>query len=97
MSAGVHPPRLFWIPLRVLLVTVLFGLMTFAVSLLLGILGTVVWAGLHHAPLNLTVVYRRFAPVAAGMVAGVALVSTAVVEVRHYRQARALAAIERMG
>ena len=91
-----HQPRASLIPLRVLLVTGIFTLLSFAISLLLGILGMVGWAALHHATPKLTLVYRYFAPPIAGVIGLVALVVATVLEVRHYRQAKALAAIERM-
>jgi uncharacterized BrkB/YihY/UPF0761 family membrane protein len=92
-----HKPRWFWIPVRVLLVTFLVTLLCFAISLLLGILGVVIGAKLHHTHPNLTLAYRLVAVPAATMVGAVILVSSIVLEVRHYRQARALAEIERAG
>jgi hypothetical protein len=96
MRPTSQSPRLLWVPVRILLVTVLFTLLAFAISLLLGILGTVAWAGLHHVPPDLTLIYRHFAPAIAAAVAVIVLVVAGVLEVRHYRQARALAAIERI-
>lgn len=92
-----HKPRWFWIPVRVLLVTFLVTLLAFAVSLLLGILGIVIGAKLHHIHPNLALAYRLVAVPAAAMVGAVILVSSIVLEVRHYRQAKALAEIERAG
>jgi hypothetical protein len=92
-----HKPRWFWIPVRVLLVTFLVTLLSFAVSLLLGILGVVIGAKLHHTRPNLALAYRLVAVPAAAMVGAVILVSSIVLEVRHYRQAKALAEIERAG
>jgi len=89
-------PRLFLIPFRVLLITGIFTLLSFAISLFLGILGMVAWAALHHTTPNLTLVYRHFAPPIAGGIGLIALIAAFVVEIRHYRQAKALAAIERM-
>lgn len=90
-------PRWFWIPLRVLLVTFLLTLLTFAVSLLLGILVTVAGAWLRGEHPNMPMAYRHFAAPVAAVVACVLLITVAVVEVRRYRQARALAQIERAG
>lgn len=90
-------PRWYLIPVRVLLVTFLVTLLSFAVSLLLGILGIVIGAKLHHIHPNLTLAYRLVAAPAAGMVGAVILISSIVLEVRHYRQAKALAEIERAG
>jgi len=90
-------PRWFMIPVRVLLVTFLMTLLSFSISLLLGILGVVAGAKARGASPNLTVAYRLIALPAAGVVGGVVLVSAIVLEVRHYRQAKALAEIERAG
>ena len=98
MPTGKVParsPRWFWIPLRVLLVTFLLTLLSFAISLLLGILGTVTAAWLRGVRPNMRMAYLHFAAPVAAVVAVVVLVWTAVVEVRQYRQAKALAGIER--
>jgi len=94
-QARPHKPRWFLIPVRVFLVTFLMTLLSFAISLLLGILGVVVGARLRGIAPNLTLAYRLIAVPAAGVVASVVLVLSAVIEVRHYRQAKALAEIER--
>ncbi len=90
-----HRPRWIYIPLRVLLVTFLLTLLSFAVSLMLGILGTVIAARLRGLHPNMTNAYRQVAaPIAA--VAGVAvLISMIVLEVRRYQREKALTAIER--
>ncbi len=88
-------PRWFWIPVRVLLVTFLLTLLSFAVSLLLGILGLVIGAKIRGATPNMTFAYRHIALPAAAMVGAVVLVSAISLEIRHYRQAKALAEIER--
>jgi len=92
-----HKPRWFLIPVRVFLVTFLMTLLSFAISLLLGILGVLVGARLRGTAPNLTLAYRLIAVPAAGVVASIVLVSSVVLEVRHYRQAKALAEIERAG
>jgi hypothetical protein len=96
-QAPVHNPRWFYIPVRVLLVTFLLTLLSFALSLLVGILGTVIRARLRGLHPNMTVAYWHIAIPVAAVVGAVALVSTAALEIRHYRQAKALAAIERAG
>jgi hypothetical protein len=89
-------PRWYWIPLRVLLMTFLLTLLAFAASLLLGILGLVIAGRLRGFHPNMTMAYRYVAlPVAAG-VGAVVFVSACVVEIRQYRQAKALAEIERI-
>jgi ABC-type sulfate transport system permease component len=91
----IRNPRWFWIPARVLLFTFLCSLLAFAVSLLLGILGVIVGARLRSDTPNITIAYREIALPAALMVAGIVLVSTVFMEVRHYRQSKALAEIAR--
>ena len=94
-KAPVRNPRWFWIPARVLLFTFLCSLLAFALSLLLGILGVIVGARLRHGTPNMTIAYRDVALPGALLVGGVALVSSIFMEVRHYRQSKALAEIER--
>ena len=77
------------------LVTFLLTLLSFAISLLLGILGVVVGAKLRGITPNLAIAYRIFAVPIAAVVGSVVLVSAIVLEVRHYRQAKALAEIVR--
>jgi hypothetical protein len=90
-------PRWTGIPLRVLAVTVLLTLMAFAIALLLGILGTVVYSKVAHVAPNLTFAYRHLAfPFAIG-VGAIVFVLSLTMEVRHYRQRKALAGIERAG
>ena len=89
-------PRPLLIPFRILLITFLATLLSFAVSMFLGILGTIAWAALHHAKPNLTLVYRHFAPPIAIVIGVIVLVAATIHEVRYYRQAKALAAIERL-
>lgn len=95
MAKVPRNPRWFWIPARVLLFAFLCTLLAFAVSLLLGILGVILGARLRGGTPNLTIAYREIALPAALMVGGIVLVSTVFMEVRHYRQSKALAEIER--
>jgi hypothetical protein len=98
MPQRIHgpAPRWYTIPVRVLLVTFLGTLLVFAVSLLLGILGTVVVAMHRGVHPNMTATYRNVAlPVA--LVAGtIIFVLALITEIRHYRQSRTLAAIARV-
>jgi hypothetical protein len=89
-------PRWHWIPLRVLPVTFLLTLLSFAVSLLFGILVLVIAARLRGVHPNMSTAYRHVALPVAAAVGVIALISASVVEVRHYRQAKALAEIERI-
>lgn len=88
-------PRWYVIPLRVLLLTFLLTLLTFAISLFLGILGTVISARLRGLHPNMTLAYRHVALPIALAAGAVALIVTTVLEIRNYRQSRALAQIAR--
>ncbi len=99
MSAGnirVPPPRWYLIPVRVLLITFLLTLLSFAVGLFLSIIGLVIVAKAAGTSLNMTHAYRHMALPFAAVVAFAVLVSASVVEVRRYRQAKTLASIERL-
>jgi uncharacterized membrane protein YbhN (UPF0104 family) len=95
-AALVREPRWYAIPLRVGFVTFLLTLLSFAISLLLGILGIVLLARMHRETPNLALAYRHVAFPVALFVGAVVLVSSLVMEVRHYRQSKALARMERM-
>ncbi len=99
MSANKPPatnPGWYLIPPRVLLVTFLLTLLAFAVSLLLGILGVVFAARFRGFHPNMATAYRHIALPAAALVGAIVLISASVIEIRHYRQAKALAEIERI-
>lgn len=90
-----HPfPRWYLVPVRVLVVTFLCALLGFAVSLLLGILGVVVRGRIRGVHPNLTSAYRAIAIPAAAAISGVVLIAATVVEIRRYRQVKALQKIE---
>lgn len=84
-----------WLPVRVLLITLLLTLLSFAISLLFGITGTFIAAKLRGVVPDMRLAYRYVAfPI--GAVVGVAtLLGSAVTEVRHYRRNKTLAGIER--
>jgi hypothetical protein len=86
----------YLIPARVLLLTFLLTLLAFAASLLLGILGIVVVAALRGVHPNMPIAYRHIALPVAAIVAAVTLISASVIEIRRYRQTKALAEIERI-
>ena len=90
-------PRLILVPIRALVVTFLITLLSFAVSLLLGIVGVVIYSRTRGIPPNLTLAYRTIAVPCAVVVAAIVLVLSLIMEVRHYRQAKALASIEKAG
>jgi len=95
LEIPARKPRWYMIPVRVLLVTFVVTLLSFAVSLLLGIGGTVLGAKLRGVHPDMTFAYRHIALPAAAMVAAIVLVSASFMEVRHYRQARTLDRLER--
>lgn len=91
-----HSPRWYGIPMRVLLATFVGTLLCFAVSLLLGILGTVIVSGLRGVQPDMRIAYRLIAIPTAVVAGTVIFVLSVVMEVRHYRQGKTLSAIERM-
>jgi TRAP-type C4-dicarboxylate transport system permease small subunit len=91
----LQSPRWYSIPPRVLLFTLFLTLLSFAVSLLLSILGLVIAARLHAATPDLRFAYRNVALPVAVVAGSVALVLSLVMEIRHYRQSKALAEIAR--
>jgi phosphoglycerol transferase MdoB-like AlkP superfamily enzyme len=90
-----HQPSWYWVPVRVVIITFLLTLLTFALCLLLGILGLVISAALRGVHPNLTSAYRDFAFPVAMTVAAVVLVSATIMEVRRYRRMKTLAGIAR--
>jgi hypothetical protein len=97
-GVGVGRVSVGWlgVPARALAVTFLLTLLSFAVALLLSILGTVVYSQVEHVAPNLPFAYRHIAFPFAISVGVIVLVVMLVMEVRNYRQRRALASIERM-
>jgi hypothetical protein len=96
MSSSPRPPRWYAIPVRVLLVTFIGTLISFAVSLLLAIIGTIVISSLRHVNPNMTVAYRDVAMPAAAVAGSIIFVLALTMEIRHYRQSKTLAAIARV-
>jgi ABC-type dipeptide/oligopeptide/nickel transport system permease component len=90
-----YTPPWYMVPVRVLLITFLLTLLSFAISLLLGIVVVAISSRIRGAHPNMSLAYRHFAIPAAIVVAVIVLISATVVEVRHYRQAKALAEIAR--
>jgi hypothetical protein len=96
MPPTPRPPRWYAIPVRVLLMTFIGTLISFAVSLLLGIMGTVVVSARHGVHPNMTVAYRLVALPAAVVAGSIIFVLALAMEIRHYRQSKTLAAIARV-
>lgn len=89
-------PRWYAIPVRIAVVTFIGTLICFAVSLLLGIVGTVIFSRLRGQHPDMTVAYRYIALPAGFVAGGIIFVLAIVMEVRHQRQAKALSVIERI-
>jgi amino acid transporter len=89
-ESSIRKQRWYLIPVRIVLVTFIVTLLSFAVSLLLGIFGVLLAAKVRGVHPNMTLAYRDVALPVAGIVAAIVLVSATVMEVRHYRQTKAL-------
>ena len=94
-KVGSGGPRWVGIPVRVFAMTFLLTLLSFAVALLLSIMGTVVYSQVKHVVPNLAFAYRHIAFPFAVTVGVIVLVLSLVMEVRNYRQRKTLAGIER--
>ena len=90
-------PQWYWVPLRVFIITLLTTLLTFALAMLVRIIGVAVMAKLRGTAPNMTLAYRHIAFPTAGLAAILTLIAASVSEIRHYRQAKTLAGIERAG
>ena len=84
MCPQTPPQRLrwFWIPLRILLITFLLALLSFAVCLLLGIVGLTISSAARGVHPDLTLAYRDVAFPAAVIGGLIALVVVIVIESR---------------
>ena len=89
-------PRWIGIPARVLAMTFLLTLLSFAVALLLSIAGTMLYSRVKHVAPNLTFGYRHIAFPFAITVGAIVLVLSLAMEIRNYRQRKTLAGIERV-
>jgi hypothetical protein len=87
-------PRWYWIPARVLVVTIVLGLLSLALSLFAGILAALLVAWVRGLHPNLTLAYRVAVPM-AGVIACVVFIAMTFLELRRYREAKALTEIER--
>lgn len=91
-----RPPRWYTIPVRVLLVTFIGTLLSFAVSLFLGIVGTFTIGLIRGTRPDMTLAYRHIALPAALVAGSIIFFLAFALEIRHYRQTRTLAAIARV-
>ena len=76
--------------------TFLFTVLSFAVALLLSIMGTVVYSQVKHVAPNLTFAYRHIALPCAITAGAIVLLLTLAMEIRSYRQRKTLEGIERV-
>ena len=95
-SPASRSPHLYMIPVRIGVVTFIGTLLCFAVSLLFSILGTVILGALRGVHPDMRVAYRHIALPMAIVAGSIILVLASLMEIRHYRQAKSLAAIEKM-
>jgi hypothetical protein len=95
-KTGSDGLRWIGIPVRVFAMTFLLTLLSFAIALLLSILGAVVYSQIKHVAPNLTFAYRHIAFPFAITVGAMVLVLALVMEIRNYRQRKTLAGIERV-
>ena len=80
-----------------LLATFIGTLICFAVSLFIGILGTMIVSALRRIHPDMRIAYRQIALPMAMVAGAIIFLLSLVMEIRHYRQGKALSAIERMG
>ena len=97
MASANRSPRWYGVPARIFVVTFIGTLLCFAVSLLLGILGVVSVSLLRGIHPDMRIAYRMIALPTALVAGSIIFVLAVAMEVRHYRQAKTLTAIERMG
>jgi divalent metal cation (Fe/Co/Zn/Cd) transporter len=98
MASGASS-RSSWyqIPVRVALWTFIGTLISFAVSLFLGIVGVVIVSAFRHVHANMTLAYRDVAFPTAVVAGTVILLLVLRMEIRYYRQTKTLESIERAG
>lgn len=95
-SRSIRSPHWYGILVRAGVITFIGTLLSFAVSLLLAILGTVIVSAVRGIHPDMRVAYRMIA-LPTGLVCGcVILVLSLVMEIRHYRQSKTLSTIERL-
>src|ERR1700682_4707669 len=95
-SPGTPRSRWYGMAVRILLVTFIGTLLCFAVSLLIGIIGTVVVSRMRGLHPDMTLAYRQFAIPVAAVAGTIIFVLAVAMEIRHHRQTKTLSAIERI-
>ena len=94
-TSRIRQPLWYIIPPRALFVSFLLTLLSFAVTLLLSILGLVVEGWMRAVTPDMRFAYRHVALPVAIVAGTIMLVLALVLEIRHYRQSKALAGIAR--
>lgn len=94
-APAARQPRWYSIPVRVLLITFILTLLSFAVSLLVAILGLVIVSRMRGVTPDLRIAYSHIALPVSLVAGAVVLVVLSVLEIHRYRQSRALAGIAR--
>jgi hypothetical protein len=97
MARAIRSPRWYGIPARIVVVTIIGTLLCFAISLLLGIIGVVSISLLRGFHPDMRIAYRMIALPTALVAGSIIFILAIAMEVRHYRQAKTLTTIERMG
>ena len=96
-SGKRRKPLLVMALARAIFVTFLLMLLSFAVSLLLAITVLLIAAATKGSHVDMAFAYRNIAAPVALVVGVIVLVLSLLMELRHYRQTRALQSIERAG
>jgi uncharacterized BrkB/YihY/UPF0761 family membrane protein len=97
MTSVSNPPRWYGVLTRILLLTFLGTLLGFAVTLLISLIGTAAVATLRGVHPDMRMAYRHIAVPLAAVEGIVILICASILELRHYRRAHTLSAIERAG
>lgn len=93
---GEHAPQWYGVPARVFLLTFIGTLLCFAVTLLFAIVGVAIVAAIRGVRPNMAITYWHVALPVALVGGSIILIVATLLEIRHYRQRKALRAIERM-
>ena len=96
-SSVSRSPRWYGVPVRSLLLTFIGTLLTFSVSLLLAIVGTMIASVIRGVHPDMRIAYRHFALPAALVAGCIILIGSVVSEIQRFRPSRRLTAIERLG
>lgn len=97
MASAASPlrhPHWYFVPVRALIITFIITLLCFAISLLLGIVGTVLGALIRGVHPNMAFAYRGVAFPVAIVAAAIGLVCSLAMEIRQYHHERTLDRME---